>query len=238
MAQLRSASVCTQLFLRELLVRAEASQDAGALISAQTLRVCRERKPVSTFPDHALAAAKQTELERLLRPPRRRVNMPTRINQLNVRPRVWPRLTVSISHDWKAAAPFRPIKREGRNDGAPSDFQTAFEARDIRGTVMVLGEEMEGRPIVPDVICLRWLPDCRVRDNPINPSSAVSKNAFWRSQAQPRIGREPLYPQSPDRRDCRPDAKRLHRYRRSPKPGARRHAQSARATEPGSPETS
>src|SRR5712671_4499489 len=28
-----------------------------SMISGQTLRVCREGKPVSTFPDHALAAA-------------------------------------------------------------------------------------------------------------------------------------------------------------------------------------
>src|SRR4051812_14721265 len=28
-----------------------------SMISAQTLRVCREGKPVSTFPDHALASA-------------------------------------------------------------------------------------------------------------------------------------------------------------------------------------
>jgi hypothetical protein len=27
------------------------------MISAQTLRVCREGKPLHTFPDHALAAA-------------------------------------------------------------------------------------------------------------------------------------------------------------------------------------
>jgi hypothetical protein len=28
-----------------------------SMISAQTLRVCREGKPIPTFPDHALAGA-------------------------------------------------------------------------------------------------------------------------------------------------------------------------------------
>jgi hypothetical protein len=32
-----------------------------SMISAQTLRVCREEKPVSTFPDHALAIKSQSE---------------------------------------------------------------------------------------------------------------------------------------------------------------------------------
>src|SRR6266849_430764 len=42
-----------------------------SMISAQTLRVCREGKPVPTFPDHALEC-----LSYLQRPPRQ-VNMTT-----------------------------------------------------------------------------------------------------------------------------------------------------------------
>jgi hypothetical protein len=78
----------------------------------------------------------------------------------------------------ETAASFRPIKREGCDDCVPSDFQSALQARDIRSTVTVLGEEMEGGPIMPDVICSWRLPDRSVRDNPMNPFSKASKAAL------------------------------------------------------------
>ena len=59
-----------------------------------------------------------------------------------------------VAHDRKAAASFRSIERKSRNDCVPSDLQGPLKARDIRSTVTVLGEEMEGGPIMPDVI---WL---------------------------------------------------------------------------------
>jgi hypothetical protein len=58
-----------------------------------------------------------------------------------------------VPHYGKAAASFWPIKREGRNDCVPSDFQGVLKANDIRRAVTILGEEMEGGPIMPDVIC-------------------------------------------------------------------------------------
>jgi len=83
-----------------------------------------------------------------------------------------------VPHHGQATASFWPINREGRDDCVPPDLQGAIKARDIRSTVTVLGEEMESGPIMPDVICLWRLPDCSVRDNPMNPCSTISKAAF------------------------------------------------------------
>jgi len=73
-----------------------------------------------------------------------------------------------VPHYRKATASFRSIERKGRNDCVPSDFQGSLKARDIRSTVMVLDEEVEGRPIMPNVVSLQRLPDCSIRDNPMN----------------------------------------------------------------------
>jgi len=83
-----------------------------------------------------------------------------------------------VPHHWKAAASFWPIKREGRNDGVPSDLQGPLKARDIRRTVTVLGEEVECCSIMPDVVSPQRLPDCSVRDNPMNLCSTVPKACF------------------------------------------------------------
>ena len=83
-----------------------------------------------------------------------------------------------VPHDWKAAASFWPIKREGRNDGEPSDLQGLLKARYIPHTVTVLDEEMERCSIMPDVVSPQRLPDCSVRDNPMDVFSTVPKACF------------------------------------------------------------
>jgi hypothetical protein len=50
----------------------------------------------------------------------------------------------------------------------PSDLQGSLKAHDISSTVTVLGEEVEGRPIMPNVVNLHRLPDCSIRYNPMN----------------------------------------------------------------------
>jgi hypothetical protein len=61
----------------------------------------------------------------------------------------------------KAAASFRSIKREGRNDCVPSSFQGLLKVRDIRSTVTVLGEEMKGGPIMLKIVGLGGFPFSR-----------------------------------------------------------------------------
>jgi hypothetical protein len=73
-----------------------------------------------------------------------------------------------VPHYRKAAASFRSIERKGRDDCMPSDLQGSLKAHDISSTVTVLGEEVEGRPIMPNVVNLHRLPDCSIRYNPMN----------------------------------------------------------------------
>ena len=56
-----------------------------------------------------------------------------------------------VPHYRKAAASFRSIERKGRNDCVPS-FQGSLKANDVGSTVTVLGEEVERRPIMPNVV--------------------------------------------------------------------------------------
>jgi len=81
------------------------------------------------------------------------MGMLSRINKLERAPKGLAEARRIVPHYWKAAASFWPIKREGRNDCVPSGFQGSLKTRDIRSTVMVLGEEMEGGSIMPDAIC-------------------------------------------------------------------------------------
>ena len=103
------------------------------------------------------------------------MSMPPSINKLKYAAKGLAKAHSIVPHHWKAAASFWSIKREGRNDGVPSDLQSQFKARDIRRTVTVLGEEVERCSIMPDVVSPQRLPDCSVGDNPMNLYSTVPK---------------------------------------------------------------
>jgi hypothetical protein len=82
------------------------------------------------------------------------MSMSPRVNKLEGATKGLAKAHRIVPHYGKAAASFRSIERKGGNDCVPSDFQGSLKAGDIRSTVTVLGEEMEGGPIMPDVICL------------------------------------------------------------------------------------
>ena len=82
------------------------------------------------------------------------MGMPSRINKLERAPKGFAKARGIIPHYLKATASLWTIEREGRDDGVPSNFQGPPKSRDVRRTVMFLGEEMEGGPIMPDVIRL------------------------------------------------------------------------------------
>ena len=106
------------------------------------------------------------------------MSMPTSINKRKRAPEGLAKAHRIVPHYWKAAASFWPIKREGRNDGVTSDLQGSLKARDIRRAVTVLGEKVERCPFMPDVVSLQRLPDCSVRDNPMNLRSTIPKARF------------------------------------------------------------
>ncbi len=106
------------------------------------------------------------------------MNMSPSISELERAPEGLAKTRGIVSHHGQAAASFWPVEREGGNDGVPSDLKGSFKARDIRRSVTFLGEKVECRPIMPDVVSFLRLPNCSVRDNPMNLCSTAPKASF------------------------------------------------------------
>lgn len=87
-----------------------------------------------------------------------------------------------VTHHRKAAAPVRAVRREGGDDGVPSDSQAPYQTRDVSSTVMLVGQEVERCPVMPDVVCLRRLPGRNVGDNPMNQGGSIPKTGLGRIQ--------------------------------------------------------
>ena len=102
----------------------------------------------------------------------------SRTDKLELTPKGVAKVRGVVPHYLKTTAPLWTIRREGCNDGMPSSLQSPPEAREIRRTVILLGEEVKGRPIVPDVIGLQRLPPCCVSDHPMNLCGVLYKAYF------------------------------------------------------------
>jgi hypothetical protein len=77
-----------------------------------------------------------------------------------------PKARSVITHDRQAAALFGSLQCESGDDGVSSDFQGASKMCDVSSTVLLFCEEVERRPIMPNVVFLGWLPRRDVRNNP------------------------------------------------------------------------
>ena len=106
------------------------------------------------------------------------MSMSPRINKLEGATKGLAKTHRIVPHCGKAAASFRSIERKGGNDGITSHYQGSLKALDIGSTVTVFGEEVEGRPIMPNVVNLQRFPDCSIRDNPMNLCGTAPKAAF------------------------------------------------------------
>src|SRR6266850_2468485 len=73
-----------------------------------------------------------------------------------------------VSVDGQAAASFRAIDREAADDNVSAGFDRLLQARDVCRTVIGVCEEVESRPIVPDVIGLGWLPCGHIGRHPLH----------------------------------------------------------------------
>src|SRR6185312_5716733 len=114
-------------------------------------------------------AAKYAELENLVRAPGRCVFVPLGVNRQKPGTERLREARCVVTRDRQTAAFFRAIERESRDDGVSAGFQTAHEARDIGGAVFFVGEKVERRPVVPDVLSPRRLPDRGICHQPLNP---------------------------------------------------------------------
>src|SRR5882672_9766220 len=73
-----------------------------------------------------------------------------------------------VSVDGQSAASFRAVDREAADDNVSAGFDRLLQARDVCRAVAAVGEEVEGRPIVPDVIGLGWLPFGHIGRHPLH----------------------------------------------------------------------
>ena len=74
----------------------------------------------------------------------------------------------AIAPHWKAAAALRAVKGEGRYDGVSSVGKRGVEPRNIGSAIHLLGEEVKGGAIVPDVVSPSGFPDRHVGDDPLD----------------------------------------------------------------------
>jgi hypothetical protein len=108
--------------------------------------------------------------------------VPPCMNKLEEGANELPKARRIVPHHGQAAAAFWPIERESGNDGITSDPFGSLKARDICGAITLLGEEVERRPIMPDVVCALGLPGCGVCDDPISLRSEDPKARLGRFQ--------------------------------------------------------
>jgi len=57
--------------------------------------------------------------------------------------------------------------REGADNNVSAGFDRLLQARDVCRTIIGVGEEVESRAIVPDVVGLRWVPFGHIGGHPL-----------------------------------------------------------------------
>src|SRR5258708_5100930 len=122
--------------------------------------------------------SKSAELKNLLRAPRCCMFVPPGAHQSKHRAECPPKTGTIVTHHGQTAAPFGAIRRKGRDDGVATSLQGAFEACDVSLAILPFGEEMERRPIMPDIIGLGWFPARRVGNKPIDLHGTTAKTGF------------------------------------------------------------
>ena len=83
-----------------------------------------------------------------------------------------------VAIDRQAAAFFRAVDCKRSNNDVTAGLDGLFHARDVSGAVRWINQKMEGRPIMPDVVCLLRLPDCGVGDDPMDLCGVLIKARF------------------------------------------------------------
>src|ERR1700694_6082059 len=118
--------------------------------------------PVPLVPERA-------ELKLLHGTPGRGVVLSPRIDQFKAVSKRCGESVRIVTADGQAAAPFRAVRREGGDDGMSARAQGASKPGNIGGLIARVGEKVKGRPVVPDIICPRRLPNGYVGGDPCHP---------------------------------------------------------------------
>ena len=94
-----------------------------------------------------------------------------------------------VPRDGKAAASFRPVGREGRDDRVTARPQGQREALHIGGLIGRIGEEVKRGAVVPDVVASVGRPGGRVRDEPVHFFAASPSRALAAAIAAAEMSR-------------------------------------------------
>ena len=80
-----------------------------------------------------------------------------------------------MAHDRQATASFRTVRSERTDDHVPPRFNRLLDSINIGGLIGVIGQKMEGGPIVPQIIRLRRLPFRDVGDDPLDLGAPIAE---------------------------------------------------------------
>jgi len=111
---------------------------------------------------------------------RRHVIAPPRLHEPERRAERGDEASPVVTRDRQAAAFFRAVGGEGRKDRVAARPERFAQALDIGGPVRRIDEEVERRPVVPEVVGALRRPFRSVRDEPMNLPPRL---------AEPRLGR-------------------------------------------------
>src|SRR3954447_24845087 len=107
-------------------------------------------------------APERAELKFLRRAPRRDMFMSPAVDQCEAASQRGGQTALVVTIDKKPAASFRPVRREGGDDGVAAFGQSAPKTSDV-GHLIPDRQEVKAGPVVPDVVGSRGLPGGHVR---------------------------------------------------------------------------
>ena len=137
-------------------------------------------RPSNQYCSLSCDLAKYAELERLRRAPRRRVDMAQAVDEDEGRADRFGECLRIVAHHRQSAAMFRAVAGEGGDDCVPAGLECRAQALGIGGSLLLRGQEMKGRAIMPDVILAFSPPLRHIVDDPLDPQCGIAQSRLRR----------------------------------------------------------
>ena len=80
-------------------------------------------------------------------------------------------------NDRQAAASLRTVRCECSNDDMSTWLYAALEPTDVSSLIAFVRQKMECRAIMPQIVCLGWLPFRDVCDDPSDIGASIAKTS-------------------------------------------------------------
>src|SRR6267142_1740499 len=160
-----------------LLRRSAPRNDAALVFNVSATVVSSRSRWERWTEDVALdvpCAAECAELKLLHTSPRCGVVVPPCIDQFKALSERCGESVRVVTADHQAAAAFRAVGREGRDDGMSARAQGASKPGNVSRLIIPLGEKVKRRPVVPQIIGPRRLPRGYISRNPCHPVCLVA----------------------------------------------------------------